>query len=217
MEIRKIVFAISVLICFRLAGQETVLPAHPAAMLKWLDTTSYFFSLYADTTYSEPVWKGGIGRADLKAIAADTALTLKQRFLAAEILFARDTSFPEGMDLDRLGKLYATALDKSIGGANEWGKPFGNGDYKYGFIGPHLLRIGPAAVPALAALLKNEKKMYYAGGDKSTEVPNSYRLRIKDFAAFYICTLKGWRYHCYRSPKLRNCRINKLKRKLNVH
>lgn len=217
MSVRKLIFVLGVLVNVQIAAQNTNTPVHPAALLTWLDTTSYFFWSYDDLTQSEPVWKGGAGRADLISIVSDTTVPFKPRFLAAEILFARDTSFPQGMDLSMLGRLYASALEKPVTGANEWGKPFEKGKDIYGFIGPNLLRIGSAAVPALAMLLDNERKLYYAGGDKDTEIPNSYQLRIKDFAAFYICELNGWKYRCPKSRLLRNIRINKLKRKLHVH
>lgn len=216
MVARKLFFVLSVLVTLQLAGQSRPAADHPASLLTWLDTTSYFFWSYDEPARSEPAWKDGAGRADLVSIVADTTVAFKARFLAAEILFVRDTSFPKGMDLALLGKLYASALAKPVAGANEWGKPFDHGESSHGIIGKHLLRIGAAAVPALATLLDNERKLFYSGGDKSTEIPNSYRLRINDFAAFYISELKGWKYHCPKSRLVRNMHIHKLKRKINA-
>lgn len=183
-------------------------------VLAWLDSTYYFFASYDDTTKSEPVWKNGAGKSDLVAIVNDTTLQLKPRFLAAEILFERDATFPNGTDLFLLGRLYSDALKEPVSAAAEWGRPFVRKDL--GVIGPHLLRIGKPAVPAFASLLDNNEKIFYSGGDKDTEVPNSYRFRIKDFAAFYICKLNGWRYHCFKSPEKRDKKIARLKQRLNV-
>lgn len=181
-------------------------------ILAWLDT-AYSFGT-RDTARSETVWQGGKGRPALIAIVQDTSLKFKHRFLASDILFERDPKYPDGVDKKMLGRLYAEALSMPVAGAESWGRPFERN--QYGALGKDFIRIGEDAVPALAGLLNNNKELFYGGSDKNWEAPNSYELRVKDFAAFYICKIKHWRYRCAHSRKTRDRKIEKLKRRLKI-
>lgn len=184
------------------------------ASVGWLDSATYFFGTPEDSAKYQVVWKHGAGKNELLAIVNDTMQPFKPRFLAAEILFGMLPGFPEGANTKVLGQLYAQSMIENVGSGDDWGRPFER--HEYGSYGLHLLRIGSDAVPALSGLLNNNHKIYYGGSDKNWERPASYQLRIKDFAAFYICRIKGWMYHCPKSQSKRDRKINRLKRKLHV-
>lgn len=189
--------------CGCLTAQQVINPQ----VIAWLDT-GYAFGT-TDTARSEAIWNGGKGRQDLINIVKDTSLNFIYRFLASDILFERDRNYPAGVDKKMLGRLYAEAMAMPVSGAEQWGRPFER--KHYGVLGEDLLRIGKDAEPALATLLNNTEELYFGGSDKNWERPNSYDLRVMDFAAFYICKIQRWHYHCFHSARLRNCRIRSLK------
>lgn len=160
----------------------------------------------------ETFWKNGAEKATLLAVVADPVNSVRVRFLASEILFEKDAAYPAATDTKMLGQLYADALSMGIGGANIWGEPFSKNNY--GYVGPHLLRIGKDAAYALAKLLGNKNPLFYGGSEKYALHQNSYKVRTCDFAAFYIGKIMGWKYKYHRLKIFRAHANRKIERKM---
>ncbi|HEU4717464.1 MAG TPA: hypothetical protein VFU15_06515 [Bacteroidia bacterium] len=190
-------------------------PLPDKQMVAWLDSMPYFFgAYYRGDSICQPVWQHGRGKQGLVVITRDSLLSFKARFLAAEILFENDSLYPSDTDRVMLGKLYAAALKGgNAGDADDWGMPFG-GEDEFGYIGPHVIRIGKAAVLPFASLLKDKTPMKYMINGKFTDTRYKYGIRVNDFAAFYISHIMGWHYRCLRSRFLRDFRIRHIERKV---
>lgn len=131
-------------------------------------------------------------------------------FLAAEVLFARDPTFPAPSDRGLLAPLYAEALRQNMTGmANPWGLP---GDLN-GSVASHVLALGDTAVPALAALLDDGTQLRYSGSKEAT-YGNSYNYRVKDEAAELIAELISVPYSVHLNPQDRDTEIDLLRQRL---
>lgn len=130
--------------------------------------------------YSEP------GNPELlEQVLNDPSAPGRARFIAAEVLFARDFTFIDRTRRDDLARLYGEALVKNWAGhANVFGMLWDHDDV--GPVGGRFVLLGRDALPALTALLDNNRIVdWYAGSEEAT-VGNGYGYRIKDFAAFYL-------------------------------
>jgi hypothetical protein len=144
-----------------------------------------FFVLPAHDQTIDRVWGDPANRAALEALAADATPPLEARFLAAEVLFARDFTFTSRVSPAVVADIYARALEHNLTGmANSWGLLYEHDDA--GPVGIRFVMLGDPAVPALVRLLDNAgAPMTYAGSKEAT-VGNAHRYRIKDFAAYYL-------------------------------
>lgn len=163
-----------------------------------------------DQTALDRVWRDGAGRDDLLGIVAGPDEPVAARFLAAEILFAREPGFPRGTDPAGLAASYAAALAADVTGmANPWGLP-GALD---GPVARHVLALGSAAVPAFTALLDDDTRLAY-GGSKEATVGNSYRYRVKDVAASLVARIRGLRHPTQIDPAARDTDIDRLRQQM---
>ena len=141
----------------------------------------------------------------LAQLSADSSADAEARFLAAEVLFRKHPDYPAEPHRAALAPVYAEALRRSRL-ANIWGMP-GELD---GPAGQHLVALGEPAVPALAPLLDDMRQVFYSGSEEAT-VGNSYRYRVKDFAAFFISQILRLPYTVHQTPQERDTEIERLR------
>src|SRR5947207_11180486 len=107
-----------------------------------------FFVLPAHDQTIERIWADPQNRPALNALAADATQPLAARFLAAEVLFARDVTFTARVGPAVVADIYAHALAQDLTGmANSWGLLYEHGDA--GPVGIRFIMLGEPAVPAL--------------------------------------------------------------------
>jgi hypothetical protein len=171
-----------------------------------------YFELFLrgnDATLDE-VWRRADAPERLRRLLPDVQAPALARFLAAEVLFARDPGFPASADRGVLASVYAEALRQNLTSiANPWGLP-GELD---GPVARHVLVLGDAALPVLAALLDNERELRYSGSKDAT-IGNSYRYRVKDMAASLIAAVLGLPHATPLDPHERDADIELLRRRL---
>ncbi len=166
--------------------------------------------LRLDQTALDRVWRDGAGRDALRDIVAGPHVPVAARFLAAEILFAREPGFPADADPAELAGIYAAALVANVTWmANPWGMP-GELD---GPVAQHALALGAAAVPAFTALLDDDTELSYGGSQEAT-LGNSYRYRVKDVAASLVARIRGLPHPTRVEPAARDADIDRLRRHL---
>ena len=150
----------------------------------------------------------------------NTKCESKPRFLASEVLFQIDKTYPDNDILVVLGEIYSNTLKRSgisnevdLLPANAWGLLYEDDDV--GFIGKRIIHIGNAAVPYLYELLNNEEGVLYEGSEEAT-IGNSYQYRIKDIAAFYIAKIKNIPITYYKEFDKRDKEIERLKARMKT-
>lgn len=149
-----------------------------------------FFVLPAHEETIDRVWGEPANRAALEALTADAAQPLEARFLAAEVLFARDFTFTSRVPPAVVAEIYARALEQNLTGmANSWGLLYEHDDA--GPVGIRFVMLGDPAVPSLVRLLDNAGAPLTYAGSKEATVGNAYRYRIKDFAAYYLGRIRS--------------------------
>lgn len=163
-----------------------------------------------DEAELDALWNENGAPQALDLLAVDPKAPALARFLAAEILFRKDRSYPPQEQKNLLAVIYASALTRNFTGtANPWGLP--------GILGSlleeHIETLGEAAVTDLAGLLDDDKRVYYAGSQEATR-GNSYGYRVKDLAAFYLSKIKGIPLTMEEDYRKRDKEIEKLKNTL---
>jgi hypothetical protein len=161
--------------------------------------------LRTGTAQMDRLWSRWNGPRDLEALAVDPNAAWEPRFLAAEILFRKRSDFPSADQRNALASAYVDAL-RAASVANPWGLP-GELD---GPAGQHLVSLGEAVTPGLMPLLDDDRRVPYWGSQEAT-LGNSYAFRVKDFAAFFLSTIRGLPYVLHRDPSARDADIEKLK------
>jgi hypothetical protein len=170
------------------------------------DYAELFLSL--DATALDEVWASA-APGDLRQAVADPRAPAPCRFLCAEVLFARDPAFPDGMDPAGLAQVYARALaTNATQMANPWGLP---GDLD-GPVAQHVLALGRPAVFAFLALLDDPTEVLY-GGSREATAGNRYQYRVKDLAASIVAALLGIEYAVAVDPPARDEQIEQLHRR----
>jgi hypothetical protein len=155
----------------------------------------------------EALWNEAGAPKALTALALDLDAPALARFLAAEIMFYKEETYPPAEQKKPLASVYATALAQNFtGAANTWGLP----DVLDGFAGEHFLTLGETALPELTNLLNDDKRMYYAGSQEAT-LGHHYRYRVKDLAAYYISKIRNIPLELDEDPSKRDEAIEKLK------
>jgi hypothetical protein len=191
--------------------RELIMAQTPTDLAGQLVDLGYLelFLRYDDQTLNG-VWNQPNAPAELANLVMDSSASSQARFLAAEILFYKDKSYPSDAAKPTLAQIYATALVENYTGiANPWGLP-GYLDS----VGEHVVDLGDAAVPALVPLLDDETPLLYGGSQEAT-LGNSYGYRVKDMAAFFISRIKGIAYTVYQTAAERDAEIENLKTKLS--
>jgi hypothetical protein len=126
----------------------------------------------------------------LESVLNDPRAPGRARLIAAEVLFAKDFSFIDRTNHDRLALLYAEALVKRYTGhANAWGMLWDGNDA--GQVGGRFIVLGNDAIPALVTLLEDGSVVDWYAGSEDATVGNGHKYRIKDFAAFYLGRILG--------------------------
>ena len=161
----------------------------------------------SDENASDALWKEpGVPDA-LAALVLDLEAPALARFLAAEIMFNKQATYPPAEQKKQLASVYATALAENFAGAaNTWGLP----DVLDGLAGEHFLALGEAAIPELTSLLDDERRVYFAGSQEAT-LGHHYRYRVKDLAAYYISKIRNIPLELDEDPGKRDEAIEKLK------
>ena len=155
------------------------------------------------------IWNQDGAPESLAQLALDANASTQARFLAAEILFAKDAQYPPDSAKAALASVYAAALkDNFVGMANPWGLPG-----KLDVVGRHVVALGDAAVAELAQLLDTTTTTSY-GGSRDATTGNRYHYRVKDIAAYLISQIKGIAYTVKETPEERDADIEQLKRQL---
>lgn len=164
----------------------------------------------------ERIWSQPENRQTLEQLVKDSNLPGKARFIAAEVLFARDVFF-----IDRIGKpvvarLYTEALIEGYTGhANAWGLLWEHDDV--GEVGSRFLVLGDEAIPALVELLDDDTIVYSYVGSEDATVGNRYKFRIKDFAAYYISRITAHPVPFHLEHAERDVEIDRLKSFLTMY
>jgi hypothetical protein len=155
-----------------------------------------------DLAYRDP--------AAFRRLALDDAAPALSRFLAAEVLFARDPAFPSPSERSSLSFLYAQALRRNLTRmANPWSLP----GLLDGTVAGHVLALGVAAVPAFTPLLDDATSVSYSGSREAT-YGNSFGYRVRDVAAELIAGLIGVPYPVHTDPARRDAEIDLLRQRL---
>jgi hypothetical protein len=161
-----------------------------------------------DGTALDAIWTEPGASDALTALAVDCDAPTLPRFLAAEILFRKQESYPHEDQKELLALVYATALAENYtGAANTWGFP----GFLRGLTGEHLETLGEAAIPHLVSIMDDDKRVYYVGSKEAT-IGNNSRYRVKDLAAFYISTIRKIPTELNEDPNERDLEIARLKR-----
>jgi hypothetical protein len=165
--------------------------------------------LRLDDTALDRVWQQHAPE-ELRKLALDSGRPFLPRFLAAELLYARNSEFPAPDARRVLATLYAEALRQNMTRmANPWGLP---GDLDAP-VAAHALALGDAVVAALAPLLGDGTQLRYSGSQEAT-YGNSYNYRVKDKAAELIAELVGVPYAVHLNAHDRDAEIDLLRRRL---
>jgi hypothetical protein len=155
----------------------------------------------------DSIWDRPNAPAALAELVLDSSAADQARFLAAEVLFARDDSYPPDSVKSQLAPVYAAAL---TGNYTEMANPWGLPEELDGEVGQHVVQLGESAVPSLVPLLEDDTSIQY-GGSKEATYGNAYQYRVKDVAAFLIGQITGLAYEVHMSPTDRDTEIETLK------
>jgi len=159
-----------------------------------------------DELMLDAVWNDPLYREVLPLLVVDREQEPLVRFLAAEIMFSRDDSYPPEEHRTALPGIYAQALaDNFAGTANAWGIP----GLLDGVLGEHVMALGESAVPVFSPLLQDERRVYYAGSKEATYA-DAWSFRVKDLAAYYISQIRNFPFPVEQSSAERDRTIRHL-------
>jgi len=174
-----------------------------------LGYTNLFLRLNEKDLYA--IWEQANAPEQLARLVFDESASHEARFLAAEILFRKQETFPAQDSVERLAKLYAIALQNAQSG-NLWGLP-GHLD---SLPAEHYVSLGESAIPTLIPLLRDEREVVYEGSWQAT-YGNRYRYRVKEFAAFYISQILDIPYEVHVEPTERDAEIERLRSYISTY
>jgi hypothetical protein len=174
---------------------------------------SQFFYYPQHEQAIERIWSKPGSPNALEELVKDPNAPAKTRFLAAEVLFARDVFFIERVGRALVAQIYAEALAKRFAPhANVWGLLWEGDDL--GAAGSRFLILGRDAIPALTALLTDEAIVQDYEGSEEATVGNRAEYRIKDYAAYYISRITGLPMHFEQDFPVRDREIARLMKKM---
>lgn len=172
-----------------------------------------FFVYPAHDQTVDRIWEDATARQLLDRVLNDPSTSNEARLLACEVLFKKDILFMRRHAPEKVAEIYARALSDNLTGmANSWGLLYDKQDD--GPLGIAFLTIGERAIPALSKLLDDERRHLKYQGSVEATVGNSYRYRVKDFAAYYIGRIRGKPLKYYPDPAARDQQIDELKKEL---
>lgn len=159
------------------------------------------------------IWDEGDNAPRLDAIVDSAEAPPKARFVACEVLGAEDPFYMQRHPPAQVAQIYATALAGDFTGrANSWGLLYEEQDE--GPVGVVFLAIGADAIPALAPLLDDDRRIHEYEGSEEATVGNAYGYRVKDFAAYYIGRIQGQPLAWHPEVADRDAQIEALKARL---
>jgi hypothetical protein len=188
---------------------------------KKLIETGYFgLFLHGNNSLAESIWQNGNNLTSLKQIIQTPTSSLHGKFLAAEMLRQFEVEF-EPRQYEELVDAYLYALKNTSSDRNNplglngnlWGLL--NIEDDAGHLGQQIIKFGPAAIPALTELLDDHAGRILYEGSEEAVIGNSYRYRIKDFAAFYISKIKNIPMQFHQDLEKRDKEIERLKKLIN--
>lgn len=175
-----------------------------------------FFNYAVRDEKIDNIWKDKKNRKLLDKILVSPETSGKAKFLACEIFFKKVPQFLMRHKPEMIAEIYAEALKNNYTGhANSWGLLY---EYGEGPVGIAFIRIGKKAIPALSKLLDyTEDYPMIFGGSRDATTGAIRKLRVKDFAAWYIgkIIIKEQKY--YQDFSSRDNQINDLKQLLRVY
>ena len=191
---------------------------HIVKILSETDYASLFY--YSNKSSIDSVWQNGKNQKKIEKIVTDSKYSNYVRFLASEILFEKMKDYPPDTLRTELAKIYTEALMRTGGevskfrlSGNAWGLLYELDDV--GILGKHLISFGIYVIPYLINLLDNTEVVYYEGSKEAT-LGNSYKLRIKDFSAFFLGKIKTIPLKYYANNDERDLQIGRLKETLKI-
>lgn len=151
------------------------------------------------------LWSEPGAPGQLEALVRDASAPVRARFLASEILLARDFTFLSRVDREGLAAVYVQAMrDNATGLMSDWG--FRNGFDDPGPAGGHLAMLGEPVVPHLTRLLNDSTPVpYVAGADLLYDGYDGYRMQ--DLAALHIIRIRRLQVSLSRDPAQRDAAI----------
>ena len=152
----------------------------------------------------DELWTLAGSPAALDAVVANVSAPPKARLIAAEVLFRKQAGY-HPPDAGALAAVYAAMLRTDVM-ANPWGMP-GELD---GPLGQHLVGIGEPAIAALRPLLDDDRAISYSGSHEAT-YGNGFKYRVKDFAAFFVATIRKLPFAVDEDPAVRDRAIAALR------
>jgi len=176
--------------------------------------------LSGDHSSADVLWRGGDGRAALEEIVEGQGYGDLPRVLALEVLCREEP----GYSTEGQAAIYARAL--ALTGiedgpmhfsGNEWGFMYHadkEGGDPHGALGQRLLEAGEAAVPHLADLLDDSRRIYYVGSQDAT-LGNGLVYRVKDAAAYYIGKIAALPVQFHQDTASRDQEIERLRATLH--
>ncbi len=160
---------------------------HAAALGQKLVNNAYgelFHYPEHDETVTK-IWNDTGNPAALEVLIDDASAPQKARFVAAEVLYARDFTFLGRHDHGTVARIYAFALQhKLTGHLNAWGMVWYNSSA--GPAGSRMVGLGKAAIPVLRKLLEDRTVMDGYFGSEEATIGNGAKFRVRDFAAYYL-------------------------------
>jgi hypothetical protein len=177
--------------------------------------------LSGDRSRAEAIWAQGKNQSALQAIVLDGKAMLHGKFLAAELLRDRGVKLPADA-APVLAEAYARALATTSDTAgnpwrlngNVWG--FAQHADDPGHLGAVLVGLDKAAVPPLTRLLDDAGPIFFEGS-REAMTGNRLKLRVKDFAAYYLGKIENIAVPLHPDHPARDAEIEKLKVTLAAH
>lgn len=159
------------------------------------------------------IWNDTTNHKLLDEVLNGTNTSNEAKFLASEVLFQKDILFLQRHNPKKIAEIYTQALVNNYTGmANSWGLLYNHEEE--GTVGIAFLTLRNNAIPSLTSLLEDSSiSLYYKGSEEAT-IGNSYKYRIKDFAAYYIGRIIGNPLKYYSTYEERDIQIQELKKNL---
>lgn len=200
---------LAVIACHKNAPEPVMNASTPSLAEKLAnDTYGPLFQWPAHDQTVASIWNEN-GAPALEAVIDDRAAPARAKFVAAEVLFARDFTFVGRHDGEALARIYADALTgRFTGHANAWGLLWANDDL--GQVGGRFKMIGPASIPVLRQLLADTTVVDWYMGSEEATVGNGAHYRIKDFAAYYLSRMTNTPIPFHDVPAERDAEIARL-------
>lgn len=195
---------------------DNTMKKNTSEFVKNLSTKKYgeyfFYPDHQETL--EFIWSIESDQVVFQDICTNAEIDLLARIVAAEVLLQADLLLFYEVDRRKLAKIYVEAFENDISKmADSWGIPFEQS--RYGILGDHLISIGEMAIPFLKPLLSNESLRNNYIESEVGALAEGYKLRVKDFAAFYISRIQGQTYDFLADPKARDRQIKILLNELH--